>query len=75
MSKTSNKVITYFCSKNIDIVSRTTLKNTDFIFKDNNDGTYDVLKNRWNGEIKKGVNWSDCMDLVNSSQRFHDMRN
>lgn len=74
MSKKMNKVVTYLCSNSFSKISKSTIANNDFLFLNNGDGTYDILKNRWNGVIKKGVNWADCMELVNNSQRYINMQ-
>lgn len=69
-TSTKNKVVTYICYKQGNKPSSKSLKNLDFIFVDNNDKTYDVVKNRWNGKILKGVSWFECEDLIKRSENF-----
>lgn len=70
LTNTKEKVVTYLCYKQGNKPSRKIIKDLDFVFVDNNDKTYDVIKNRWNGKILKGVTWFECEDLVKQSEKF-----
>lgn len=40
----------------------------DFVFFRNEDGTYDVLKNRFDGTRRSAITWADCEALMDQSR-------
>ena len=70
MSKPKNNIVTYICYKHDKKPSSKVIRGMDFVFIDNGDKTYDVMKNKWNGKIIKGIDWHECMKLVKKSENF-----